>query len=135
MNDDIIFDDSNLIATMLESIKHPKNGELTHNPKPFINKENNNLNSSKDSLPKDFISIAKKQIETYLAKNADYGSATQKLFNEYGIDYYLIMIEQKLLRIKSVLNNNKANNESIEDSFLDLANYAILAVESLRNQK
>lgn len=80
-----------------------------------------------------FRDIAESQIRLYESKNADYGNAADKLFESYGLNYYLIMLEQKLLRIKNLYNNtDKANNESIEDSLLDMSNYAILAVESMR---
>ena len=80
-----------------------------------------------------FIDIAESQIRLYESKNADYGNAADKLFESYGLNYYLIMLEQKLLRIKNLYNKtDKANNESIEDSLLDMSNYAILAVESMR---
>lgn len=87
-------------------------------------------------IPKTFKDIAQHQIAVYESKNADYGSATGKLYEKYGISYYMIMLEQKMLRIENLLSKDaKANNESIEDSLLDLSNYAILAVESLRNEK
>ena len=83
--------------------------------------------------PKTFREIAEAQINLYESKNADYGNAANKLFESYGLNYYLIMLEQKLLRIKNLNEKqDKANNESIEDSLLDMSNYAILAVESLR---
>ena len=83
--------------------------------------------------PSNFIDIAESQIRLYESKNADYGNAADKLFESYGLNYYLIMLEQKLLRIKNLYNKtDKANNESIEDSLLDMSNYAILAVESMR---
>ena len=86
--------------------------------------------------PKTFRKIAEAQINLYESKNADYGDAADKLFDSYGLNYYLIMLEQKLLRIKNLNEKqDKANNESIEDSLLDMSNYAILAVESLRKKK
>lgn len=111
-----------------------KNPSVSSNFSDDIHSQKNSSPKEYSSLPKDFISIAKKQIDTYISKNADYGSATHELFLQYGINYYLIMIEQKLLRIKSIAKSNKPNNESLEDSLLDLSNYALLAVESLRNQ-
>lgn len=86
--------------------------------------------------PSDFVSIANKQIELYKKKNKDYGNATDILYKKHGFTYYQIMLEQKMQRIDSITNNNKAHNfESLEDSLLDLSNYAILAVESLRKEK
>lgn len=82
-----------------------------------------------------FRDIAESQIRLYESKNADYGNAADKLYESYGLTYYLIMLEQKLLRLKNLYNKtDKANNESIEDSLLDMSNYAILAVESIRKE-
>ena len=82
-----------------------------------------------------FRDIAEKQIRLYETKNADYGNDADKLYESYGLTYYLIMLEQKLLRIKNLNNKtDEANNESIEDSLLDMSNYAILAVESMRKE-
>ena len=82
-----------------------------------------------------FRDIAESQIRLYESKNADYGNAADKLYESYGLTYYLIMLEQKLLRLKNLYNKtDKANNESIEDSLLDMSNYAILAVESMRKE-
>lgn len=116
--------------------------------KCITNMENNNsfvgdeIHASPDSPyahptpPKTFREIAEAQINLYESKNADYGDAADKLFDSYGLNYYLIMLEQKLLRIKNLNEKqDKANNESIEDSLLDMSNYAILAVESLRKKK
>lgn len=83
-----------------------------------------------------FESIAQSQIDLYKKKKSDYGSATDKLFQKYGFEYYQIMLEQKMQRIDSLTKkDNKHNFESLEDTLLDLSNYAILAVESLRKQK
>ena len=43
-------------------------------------------------------------------------------------------LHEKLNRIKSVHKNNNANNESIKDSLIDLANYAVMSIVELDNQ-
>lgn len=100
-------------------------------------KEHNNMKaSSTNDNPDSFESIALSQIELYKKKNSDYGSATDKLFQKHGFEYYQIMLEQKMQRIDSLTKkDNQHNFESLEDTLLDLSNYAILAVESLRKQK
>lgn len=100
-------------------------------------KEHNNMKaSSTNDNPNSFESIALSQIELYKKKNSDYGSATDKLFQKHGFEYYQIMLEQKMQRIDSLAKkDNQHNFESLEDTLLDLSNYAILAVESLRKQK
>lgn len=87
--------------------------------------ENNNnafnLNLN-DPFEKTIIEMAKLR----RAKNKDYGNAFDVLFNEYGLLYSIMHLHEKLNRIKAVHKNNKANNESIKDSLIDLANYAIM---------
>lgn len=72
----------------------------------------------------------------YAAKNKDYGNSFSKQFNEYGITSSVIRIEDKFLRLKQ-LSKNKAQvkNETIEDTLLDLANYAIMTVIELREEE
>ena len=50
-----------------------------------------------------FRDIAESQIRLYESKNADYGNAADKLYESYGLTYYLIMLEQKLLRLKVIV--------------------------------
>ena len=87
--------------------------------------ENNNntfnLNLN-DPFEKTIIEMAKLR----RAKNKDYGNAFDDLFHEYGLQYSIMHLHEKLNRIKAVHKNNKANNESIKDSLIDLANYAIM---------
>lgn len=93
--------------------------------------EGNNRNN-----PDSFESIALAQIDLYRKKNSDYGSATDRLFRKHGFIYYQIMLEQKMQRIDSLIRKGTDHNfESLEDTLLDLSNYSILAVESLRKEK
>lgn len=50
---------------------------------------------------------------------------------DYDIDTaYVVLIGTKLARLSSLLNNDKTpNNESVEDTFLDLINYCALWAE------
>lgn len=70
----------------------------------------------------------------YDTKNADYGDSMHPLFEEYGLTAFLVMFEIKINRIKS-LQYKSGHYESLEDSLLDLANYAMIAVTELRNLK
>ena len=71
----------------------------------------------------------------YAAKNADYGDSMHPLFEEYGLTAFLVLFEIKLNRIKSLQYKGKGYYESLEDSLLDLANYAMIAVTELRDKK
>lgn len=71
----------------------------------------------------------------YATKNADYGDSMHPLFEEYGLTAFLVMFEIKMNRIKSLQYKGKGHYESLEDSLLDLANYAMIAVTELRYAK
>ena len=76
-----------------------------------------------------FKEIVDKMFQTYKAKNADYGNSFDKSMDEFGITSAVVRMSDKMERIKSLTNKKeKVNDESIQDTLLDLANYAILIV-------
>lgn len=80
--------------------------------------------------------ICGKMSEIYEKKNHDYGDSFSQLFKKYGMAYSLIHMEEKLARIEQLSNNaNKVEGESIKDSLLDLANYAILTLLELKTKE
>ena len=70
--------------------------------------------------------IQQKALELFIKKNADYGDA----FAEYGIVGVLVRIEDKIKRCISITKNgiNLIETESINDTLLDLHNYAAMAL-------
>lgn len=60
----------------------------------------------------------------------DYGDSFGKSFIEYGMTMPCIRLEDKLQRVKNLVRNGSAavNDESIDDTLLDLANYAIMTL-------
>ena len=69
---------------------------------------------------------------TFKAKNHDYGSSFSELFAECGMTYAYGHMAEKLKRVKSLMSDEaKVNGESMRDSLLDLANYAILTIMEL----
>ena len=74
--------------------------------------------------------------DTYKRKNADYGNSFGDQYNEYGLLSALIRFDDKIRRLKQ-LNKNEAQvkDESIRDSTLDLAKYAIMTVMELDKNK
>lgn len=74
--------------------------------------------------------------DLYTKKNRDYGDSMHPLYEEYGLTAFMILFSTKINRIKSLIKcNDKPNYESIEDSLMDLANYAIIAVTELKAEK
>lgn len=73
--------------------------------------------------------ICKTLNELYERKNADYGDAFAKSFAEYGLVMPCMRLEDKLNRLKTLRKQEaQVSNESIEDTLMDLANYAIMTL-------
>jgi hypothetical protein len=76
------------------------------------------------------IQLACHELTTILQlKNEKYGNSFDRTVNEFGPLVMLIRLEDKLNRAKQlILNKQKGtSDESLEDTFLDLAGYAILS--------
>lgn len=76
--------------------------------------------------------------DIYKRKNSDYNDSFGKSFKEYGMAMSCIRLEDKLNRLKALTVHNKkqsVNDESIEDTLLDLANYAIMTVIEINLNK
>lgn len=67
---------------------------------------------------------------TYEKKNHDYGDAFHKSYLEEGFAMARVRLTDKLERFKSLSRSGdaKVKDESIRDTLLDLANYAIMTV-------
>lgn len=70
----------------------------------------------------------------YLEKNHDYGDSVSKTFDEYGLTSFLVRMDDKMNRIKTLNKTDdiKVRGEKIEDTLLDLANYALLAIVEIQ---
>lgn len=70
--------------------------------------------------------ICKKLNEVYKAKNHDYGDSFSKTRKEFP-DAICVRLTDKLERIKMLKKvNNKVLDESLADTYLDMANYCIM---------
>ena len=81
--------------------------------------------------------ICEKLNKLYEAKNADYGDSFGKSYREYGLAMSCIRLEDKLNRLKSLnfSRSIKVKDESIEDTLMDLANYAIMTLIELEGEE
>lgn len=74
--------------------------------------------------------------DLYELKNHDYGDSFGKGFQEYGLIMPVIRIEDKLNRFKQLVNGEgMVKDESVEDTLIDLANYAIMTVLEMREKE
>lgn len=76
--------------------------------------------------------VLKELHRLYKRKNADYSDAFCKVRGEYS-NAILIRLTDKIERLKSLYNcvSPRVKDESVRDTLLDLANYAILEVVEL----
>lgn len=62
-----------------------------------------------------------------IRKNADYGNSFEEQFNKRGLVGVLIRLEDKMARLDNLERNAAKVDESIKDTLIDLAGYALLA--------
>lgn len=79
-------------------------------------------------------------LQTFVNKDSDYGDSFGKTFDKYGIVSALTRMSDKLNRIDNLTAINSRDSsskmkvdESIEDTLLDLANYAMLTYLELHH--
>lgn len=88
------------------------------------------LDSSVDS----FMDITTNMAKTYVAKNHDYGNSFEQSCNKFGIIAAIVRMGDKMNRLESLaVKRAEVKDESIKDTLLDLANYAILTVMWMSN--
>ena len=83
-----------------------------------------------------FEEITKKMLDTYIKKNHDYGNSFGKSMDEFGIASAIIRMNDKLERLKTLSKKESmVKDESVQDTLLDLANYAIMTVMYLKKHE
>lgn len=82
--------------------------------------------------------ICDKIKKLYADKNHDYGDSVNDTFNKFGIDAFLVRMYDKINRVYSLTRDNKeakVKDEKVEDTLMDLANYAIISLVELENAR
>ena len=84
-----------------------------------------------------FEAITKKMHSIFRKKNHDYGNSFEQSLNEEGLAASRIRIGDKWNRFKQLSKGAKAqvNDESLRDTLIDMANYAIMTVMWLDKQQ
>lgn len=82
-----------------------------------------------------FMDITTDMAKTYAAKNHDYGNSFEQSCDKFGIIASVVRLGDKMNRIESLVTKKaEVKEESIKDTLLDLANYAIMTVMWLNQQ-
>lgn len=98
---------------------------LTKEERKALREEKNDINLHQ--------SICKQLTDIYKDKNADYGNSFSESYQEWGIISAVVRMDDKMRRLKQLAKHDaKVKSESIEDTLLDLANYAIMTLGELR---
>lgn len=85
---------------------------------------------------KQFMDITDNMTKTYVAKNHDYGDSFNQSLYKFGLTASIVRMNDKMNRLETLTSKKaEVKNESIEDTLLDLANYAIMTVMWLRDNK
>lgn len=93
---------------------------------------------------KNFNELAQKMCELYEKKNADYGDSFNTSLDKYGLISALTRMSDKFNRVENLIlnkdddgnfvqNNQKVKDEKLEDTLVDLANYAMMTVLWIKN--
>ena len=88
-----------------------------------------------DNIEK-FKKITVKMADLYEEKNRNYGNSFDKSLDEDGLLVSKIRLGDKFNRFSSLLKqkSNGTSDESIKDTLIDLANYAIMSIIWMENQ-
>ena len=83
----------------------------------------------------EFKNITQEMLETYSRNNVDYDDAFTKSLEEDGLLVAKIRLGDKYKRFSALIKQeNLVKDESIEDTLLDMASYAIMTVMFNRNK-
>lgn len=84
---------------------------------------------------KNFNKLAQEMCELYEKKNADYGDSFNVSLSKYGLIAALTRMSDKFNRLESLILNKeqKIKDEKLEDTLIDLANYAMMTVLWIKN--
>ena len=70
----------------------------------------------------------------YINKNNDYGDSYHESYVEFGNTMIAIRLDDKLKRFKTLIKQGAlVNDESVRDTLIDLANYALMGVMEVDN--
>lgn len=84
-----------------------------------------------------FQAIVSEMADIYRRKNSDYGNSFDESCNEFGLISPIIRMSDKLNRLKSLAKDGsgaQVEDEKIEDTLMDLANYAIMTIMWMNNE-
>lgn len=103
---------------------------------------NNALESTPNTGSPEFEAVIREVLDMHRRKGADYGTKEDFFANvsasaNWGINPWvgaMMRVSDKVARLQSAAKGSTLKNEGIEDSLLDIATYAIIAVCLFRRE-
>ena len=83
---------------------------------------------------KAFEEVLAEMLQTFLKKNHDYGNSFSKTFSEFGLVSAVVRMNDKMERLKSLLQAQAKVDESVRDTLMDLANYSVMTIMELAKE-
>lgn len=98
----------------------------------FITKNYQVYELSEEAATAEYNSVVDHLMSILVAKNSDYGAA----WEDMSIDSMVDIILAKLARSRKIeMNNQLLESESIENTFIDCANYAMFCLIKLKDEE
>ena len=88
-----------------------------------------------NKLYEDFIQVASDCLTLYAAKTHDYGNSFDEAMNKLGMPYAVGRLYDKMNRLVNLCGKEdsaQVKDESLDDTLMDLANYAIMTLSYRR---
>ena len=84
-----------------------------------------------------FNKITEEMNALYAKKNHDYGDSFHDTFKKLGIVSSVTRLYDKMNRLVSLTSKHEqlVNDESIRDTLIDIANYSVMSIMEIDNQK
>lgn len=97
--------------------------------------EHADTKTQESEVASEFREIIEEMIALYISKNKDYGNAFSQSYNEFGAVMAVIRINDKLNRFKTLIKqDSEVKTESLEDTLMDLANYAVMTIIEMKRR-
>lgn len=117
-------------------IEHGQAAVFMDVPEICLNKIEPSSVDNKVSM-KDIVDTLYGMLNTFKLKNEKYVSSFEKSLDKYGIIAAVTRMSDKWNRFENLILNNDSgtNDESLQDTLIDLANYCVMTAVYLKNKE
>lgn len=82
-----------------------------------------------------FKQVTDEMVELYERKNHDYGDSFADTYKKFGLVAPLIRMNDKVNRLNTLYkSDSRVADESIRDTLIDIANYAVMTIVEMDNE-